>query len=192
MFNKKEIQEVKEVIENNKKESDENLSLILKTLETNSTKVNNFQTEIKEDIQNIKQDQTESSKKLQKETNKIIELTNTFERSISSFENTKNRLDDMLYKRIEDLFETELNSLHNKMKEFSGIEEDFTKLVNEVNTLKDQIKKLNNISKEIKEVDFTLNKHINNIKEVDRKNQELHEQNEDLKSKMAKMIRNRR
>ncbi|MBW3021138.1 hypothetical protein KY334_07625, partial [Candidatus Woesearchaeota archaeon] len=103
----------------------------------------------------------------------------------------KHKLSDIIETKVTNMIDKEIINLNSKLKNLDNIEKEFDNFVNEVNKLKEELSKFNKISKEIKEVDFTLEKHTGLIQKIERKKIYLEEENEKLKSLMARMKRHK-
>ena len=187
MFGGNKIEEVKEILNTNNKELATKIDSLTSTIESNSNQLSELKEKFEEEISHIKEKNDEISIRFDEELNHLVNLAGEFERSIASFNNIKNRLDDILYKKINEIADTEINSVKKRLSEFDNIQDDFTGLVNEVNSLQVQIKKFNEISENIKKVDFTLHSHARDLTKADRVKLEVEKENERLKSIMAKM-----
>jgi len=148
-----------------------------------------FKESIRIEVGRIKEQQKENFGEFQDTLRKITALSNEFERSLDSFNNIKNRIDDTLLRKITEVTDVEISAIRKKMQEFNNIEKEFKALVSDVSNLKSKIQEFNNISANIKEVDFTLHKHARDLESADRRKLELEKENENLKSIMAKMQR---
>jgi hypothetical protein len=184
----KDTEEIKEIL----KSSEEKLKQLVEKLEKNDSIFDDFKKDVSSKIENIDKKKNIESKNFEESLSRIISIADEFERSIDSFNNIKNRLDDSLLRKITELTDTEIAAIRKKMNEINEVEGEFKELVLEVSRLKSEISKFNEASLHIKEIDFTLHKHARDLEIADRKKLELEKENEMLKSVMAKMQRGMR
>jgi len=131
------------------------------------------------------------SYELTKELKIINEESSRLKKCVNSFDSIKNRVDSMLMDKLNKLVDVEIKAVKEKFLEIDSVEKNYKSLIDELSKLESNIQKFNNISSNIKEVDFTLNKHMNDISQVEKKKILLEQENDRLKSIMAKMKRNR-
>lgn len=187
MFNGKQFQEIKELLEKTNLRIDELTSQVRES----GQEMDELKHHFTDEVNNLKDQSLEKTFQLSKELKNLQEQTQKFQRCVGTFENLKSNLDDVLTSKITSMAEFEIRKVKESLSNLNSVENDFKALVIEVNDLKNEINKFNTISKGIKEVDFTLNKHVQEIEQVDRKKFELEQENERLKTMMARMKRNR-
>ncbi|MBW2998825.1 hypothetical protein KY321_04770 [Candidatus Woesearchaeota archaeon] len=188
MFNKKELQEIKDLIENNHKQTNQKIDLISETLSHNIKDVS----ELRSMISRSNHEFVEKTNQLEIELEKIITLSDNFSRCVNSFDSMKHKISDLIQSKISEMLDKETANINSKLESLNNIEEEFTSFMDEVNSIKEQLSKFNKISKEIKEVDFTLDKHTSLIQKIEKRKIHLEDENDKLKSLLAKMKRNRR
>lgn len=192
MFGGKQLEEIKEILENNQKETSSKIDELTSSVKENHSQISSLSSRFSEELSKVEEENKELKKRFDEELGSLVDMIGEFERSIASFNNIKNRLDEVLYRKINEIADTELNSVRKRLSEFNTIQDDFSELVTEVNKLKSQISKFNQISENIKEVDFTLSSHKKDISHAERAKLQLEQENDRLKSMMAKMKRGAR
>lgn len=188
MFGGKQLEEIKEI----SKSHSDSISELKELIEANRKDISEMKELVIDEITEMNKKNEDISIRLDDELGRLVKMAGEFERSVASFNNIKNRLDDALYKRIQDIAESELMLVRKKLTDFKGIEEDFTKLVAQVNRLESELGKFNKITANINEVDFSLQKHARDLQMADKRKLQLERENDMLKSLMAKMKRNQR
>ncbi len=131
------------------------------------------------------------AKKLSEALERLDERVAEFGKSVASFNNIKNRIDDMLYKRIKEIADEEIAAVRKRISEFSSIEAEFKSMSSEMARMRLEMAKWNAISSQVKETDFSLQKHAKELQLADSRKLELERENENLKSILSKMKRAR-
>jgi hypothetical protein len=114
-----------------------------------------------------------------------------FEKSVASFDNIKNRIDDVLLLKVKEITEVELNAVKSRMAEFTSLQESFKALQDEMVRMRAELSKWNAISSQVKEIDFSLQRHAKELELADNRKLELEKENENLKDILSKMKRSR-
>ena len=194
MFGNKAMDEMKADFDAKLKTIEESVLKVQETLDKHnehSVSVGGVIKQYAQDTVQVKLVQKAFSEHIEEEMSKVVDVISGFEKSMASFDNVKNRLDTLLYDKINEFIDRELASIRKKLGVFDDVEDRFKALVGEVTALKMELAKFNAIAGNIKEVDFSLHKHAKELELQDKTKIDLERENDRLKSIMAKMKRQR-
>ena len=143
------------------------------------------------EFKSFKRGEEDHVKRMEEQVYGIEKSRDDFEGAITNFDSLRKRIENMVTERLIEVVNKEIASITAKSKKFSDVEEDFSKLAEEVKFLKEELAKFNRISQGIKEVDFTLKKHANELELADKEKLRLMREMDNLQTIMARMKRNK-
>ena len=181
MFNKKEIQELKEELKQG-----------LESLRTEfSLKLEQHTSILTTQLSDIRETNTDSATQITKELVKINEIKSEFELTLNRLNSISRSIETNAATSVREVVEKEIESIKASSKQFRLAEEDLRQISNSINSLQLELSKFISISQNIKLVDFTLKQYQSEMSRSEKERRELINENEDLKSKMARIIRRR-
>lgn len=180
MFNKKEIQEIAEKLEETKQE-------FSKKLEEQTIAIK----EISSSLESIKDNNLAASETITAELEQLSALKYNFEKILNKLNSISKSLELTAASAVKEVADEEINSIRSSAKKFKEEEEKIKETLSRINEINMEISKFITISQQIKLVDFTLQKHQEDIHDYEQEHARLLDENERLKLIMARMKRNR-
>jgi methyl-accepting chemotaxis protein len=184
MFNKKEINELREEIT---KKLDEIRAEFSTRLEQNSDALKELHSIISE----LKEDNTTVAEQVKKDLEEINEIKSNFESTLNRITSTARNIEETTSMHVKEVADKEIETIKASSKQFRGIEEELRKTTDSINDLQIELAKFISISRQIKLVDFSLKKHEEDMSRSERERMDLINENERLKTIMARMKRGR-
>lgn|SRR3989344_4796565 len=134
---------------------------------------------------------SEFSKTIKDEIEKISEIKKSFETELNSFVFLKEKIKKELIENFKENIKKEFNSLNEESIKHFELKKDINESANLLKNFNNNITKLNTISNSIKEADFELAKHFENIENTNRDKVELMKEVDRLRGILAKYKRDR-
>ena len=184
MFNTKQINELKEELNKSIEDLKNNTNA---KLDENSNTIK----EIYSSISELKEDNAESAEKIRSELEEINTLKAEFETALRRLGSTSRNIEDNIAAEVKEIAEKEIEAIKTSSKRFKNVEEELANLLARINNLQLELSKFVSISQQIKLVDFTLEKHYEDMNKSEKERIQLINENERLKSLMARMKRSR-
>ena len=183
---------------NNKKEINQLRQELTDHLVNLSTDLNkklqnheNSLTNLYELIKELKQNNINSEEKVKQELEEIDNIKSNFETALNRINSTSKNIEETAAINVREVAEKEIESIQRNSKQFRNLEKDIRSIVEKINVLQLEISKFISISQQIKLVDFSLKTYKEEISKTEKERINLINENERLKSIMAKMKRNR-
>lgn len=164
MFNKKDVEEIKEQLSN--------LSNELSSLKENSNKQSQQNQELLTLLSELKSNQSSYFSEMNKEVEEIISLKQEFSKSVRSFELLHKRIYDQLYTRVHEVLREHTNDLKATTDSYNSTAPKVNEMLETLNTLHSEIARFKAIAKHLRENDFQLVNHQKNLERLD--NEKLH------------------
>ena len=184
MFNKKEISELKEEITSQLSTLNSNINQRLQNNENTLSNVKNALIELKENNQAV-------TSEIKKDLAEINSVKSAFESALNRINSVSRNIEETASLSVKEVAEKEIESIRISSKQFRNLQEELNELVSSVNEIQLELSKFISISQQIKLVDFTLQKHEQEMSKSEKERIDLINENERLKSIMAKMKRSR-
>jgi len=183
MFNKKEISDLKEEVSKQLEDLRSSISLKSESHSKSSQELHNLLLEIKDENRH-------NVEKLKGDMFEILKLKNEFETSLHRIQSVSRTIEDRAAESVRQVAEKEIEVINYTTKQFRNMESELRSVADKINLLNQELSKFVSISQQIKLVDFSLKKYQEEIKSSERERTEILNENERLKSIMAKMKRN--
>lgn len=184
MFNKKEINELKEEVT---KKLDETKQEFSNKLVENSKVIDELHNIIRE----LKENHSVSAENIKKELEEINSIKSEFERALNRVSSMNSVIESTTASSVREVAEKEIESIKASSRQFRNLEEELKEITERISEMQLEISKFISISQQIRLVDFSLKSHQEDLRNFERERTELLEENERLKTIMAKMKRNR-
>jgi len=184
MFNnKKDLEAIREGVRSHFDEIKEDFSSKL-GLNKNAIR------ELYKEIQELKEANLNNNSQVKKDLLEINTLKSEFERALNRINSISSSIEDTAANNIREVVEKNIGSIQQSSTKFREMENEIRVIVGKIHTLQLEISKFISISQQINLVDFSLKNHKENIENYERERNELSQENERLKSIMARMKRN--
>jgi methyl-accepting chemotaxis protein len=184
MFNKKEFAELKE-------EFNSKFSELHSQFNSRIVEQNKFLKEFAVAFAELQQTNGLSAEKIKKDLEEVNSIRQSFETTLNRLNSVSKNIEETAAMNVKEVAEKELESIKASSKQFRGIENEMKSILENVNSLQLEISKFLSISHQIKLVDFTLKRHEEDLSSSERERMALRNENEELKSIMARMKRNK-
>ncbi|MFH0798520.1 MAG: hypothetical protein V1906_03855 [Candidatus Woesearchaeota archaeon] len=164
MFNAKEINDIKERIEE--------ISTELIKFKSESMKVQESSKEamslISKSIDEIKSIQSSYLKTMAQEAEHMALMRNEFEKTAKSFDQMHKKIYEMLYSKMSEVLREHNNDLKSTTENYRAMSPKVIEILSTLDKLALEISKFNAISRSIKETDFSLINHQKDLERMDR------------------------
>ena len=184
MFNKKEIGELKEEITTQLSNLSSSFNQRLQNNENALSNLKNALIELKDKNETV-------TAEIKKDLQEINSIKSGFESALNRINSVSRNIEETASLSVKEVAEKEIESIRISSKQFRNLQEELNELVSTVNDIQLELSKFISISQQIKLVDFTLQKHEQEMSKTEKERLDLRNENERLKSIMARMKRNR-
>ena len=184
MFNKKEIEELKNSVT-------EQLTALSHNINQRFEQTDSDMSQIKVRIDEVQENNTNAADKIIQQLNEINRLKSEFENALNRIKSVSRNIEETAAISVKDVAEKEIETIKAHSKKFRDLEDELKGTTLSVNQLQMELAKFVSISQQIKLVDFSLTKHQEEMSKSEKERMQLINDNERLKSMMAKMKRNR-
>lgn len=188
MFNKKieqDMQQFKEDVKSKISSMSSSLHQRIKEQEMSFS-------EIRSRIGSIQEKNLENAEKLKQEMQEICSIKSEFETSLNRINSISRSIEKTAASEVRKVADEEIERMRAGSAKLRDAEDDLNDMLEGINSINMEISKFLDISKQIRLVDFTLKSHQQDIQNYEKEKIRLLDENEKLKSIMAKMKRNRR
>ena len=184
MFNNKEITELKE-------EMTTQLSNLSSTFNQMMQSNENAMSNLKNAIAELKDKNESVTVEIRKDLADINNIKSEFQQALNRINSVSRNIEETASMNVKEVADKEIESIKASSKQFRGLESELNELVEKVNEIQLELSKFISISQQIKLVDFSLQKHQEEMSKTEKERLDLRNENERLKSIMAKMKRGR-
>lgn len=184
IFGNKEVSQLKQEFEKKLDDTKQELSSKLDATA-------NYVKEIYELLQELKVYNENISGKIKKDLNEINLLKADLEKALNRINSTSRHIEETAALNVKEVAEREVNAIKMSSKRYRDVEGELEELARTVHDLQLELSKFVTISRQINLIDFTLKQHKEDIVEYEQEKNELVNENERLKTIMAKMKRMR-
>lgn len=140
-------------------------------------------------INELKENTLSHNETIKKDLLEINTLRSEFERALNRINSISSSIEDTAADRVREVAETHISSIQQSSSNYKELEQELKAIVAKIHTLQLEISKFVSISQQINLVDFSLKKHKDDLSNYEKEKNELINENERLKSIMAKMKR---
>lgn len=184
---------------NNKKEIDDLKQEMTDQLSALSTNLNQRLNDhedslsaLKDVISELKANNSQITEKVKIDLKEINSIKSEFQTALNRLVSVSRTIEETAASNVKEVAEKEIETIQRSSRQFRDLEEELRAIVRKINTLQLEISKFISISQQIRLVDFTLQKHQEEMSKTERERMHLINENENLKSMMAKMKRGMR
>ena len=184
MFNaKKDLESVRDGIRGHFDEIKDDFSVKL-----DETK--NAIRELYKEIQELKGTNINHNEQVKKDLLEINTLKNEFERALNKVQSMSYVIEETTKDSVREVAQKEIESIQANSAKFRELENELRATTQKIHYLQLEISKFISISQQINLVDFSLKSHKQDIEKYERERNDLMQENERLKTIMARMKRN--
>jgi len=185
MFNKKEIQDLKQIFS-------KELSDIKKSIDRNTKVVESLDLwPVEKAISDLKDKQSGVIKKTEASLNELNKQKQRFEKMINNLKHSVEKASEVSYNKLQDSIAGSVNRLNLDITAFNNLKKDIQSISNDVLQTKFELEKFNAIAKSLKERDFELSKYQKSLLQQDQEKLRLMKEVEGLRRLIAKERRRR-
>ena len=183
--NKKELEELKESIS-------AQISGLGSSINQRLTEHENSLEKLNTQIDDIRERNNIITDKIRRDLKEIADIKTNFTTALNRVEALSRNMESSIHVSVKEIADKEIENIKCSVKQFKDVEMDLKNIVEVTNDLQLELSKFLSISQQINLVDFSLKSHKEDIENYERERSRLSDENERLKSIMAKMKRNRR
>ena len=186
MFNKKELEEIKEQVDLLSKEIHGKFEQHQKNLLSHNAHTNTIFNQIQTNISELQRKNFYFTDTFEEQVQKFKTLGDKLKSTIESFKLLENVASKKLMEEMQVSIENEIKNLSHTSNKYKELEEKLSATQKRLVKIEDQLDRFLELAGKIKESDFELSRYANELRRNDKEKLELMRENEKLKTLIAR------
>ncbi|RME54297.1 hypothetical protein D6777_04255 [Candidatus Woesearchaeota archaeon] len=187
MFNKQELEDIKESLE----EISKNMFVLKQTNEELKQKIQSNEELLTSLLNTVKEINALNNTKLVEELKEIAVLRQKFSKAVASFELLHQKIYDRLYTGLNETLKNHQNELKSTTESYKATMPKVKEINDTFSIVIEEVNKFKTIAKTLKETDFELVNHQKNLERLDREKLYLLKKIDTLERMIGKYRRNK-